>query len=816
MTSRRLWLLVSLLAVPMLLEATTGCFSKPPRPEGAASNAYTCACTCNPGDRVRTVAVQARADDAEERTSDDGIVLGNDDLRLTPAFRVGIRFAALGIPQGAVIQDAYVQFTAGQTDTVATDVTIRIEATDDAQAFAATTGNIGTRTYESAPTIVTWTGVPSWTSGDAGDAQKAAGLGPLVQAVVSRAGWTDASALVLRFDATIGQRLATSFDGTPADAPVLHVSYFDPTADVVAALPVCLPAELNPNITANAGDPDFDGDDDGRVPDAMTSDCENRVENTYKGLIDACGYFPNPGTNCDCTVVATNFYDRDKDGAQDPGEEYYGFVRETCDHQPTVCEPDPVNLPTDPDDPERCNDFDPVGFAGCVADALTQCAAIGTPPHECATDDCLTFVAATNAPNGEPICVAHASEAPPAIAFQLFGRRSTCELSGTSEIKVGDDEREPKQDPFTRGTVEILGGPCAGQSCAVGISTQLAMNPITFDVKWASDPTFNDIIQAGNSVLTAGVVDALGAASLPENSTAGVGRGRRGSGDPQAFEGGNEQALGVTANWAEFACALNGNLSGTVDSEDPEGLCEDGTTICRADSPDCDGIGGGVCTFGAPGDPLVVDVTLAGTLVNQPPTADAGGDRTVECTSPDGASFVLDGTGSSDPDGAGDIRVVSWRQGHRVGPEVGFDRTLAVSVGVGDSEVYVMRVFDAFAQMDEDTATAGVVDTTAPAVFCNAPATIPPPNRPLSFAATATDVCTTSVVPEIVSYECFKLSSTGAKLDKTKTCKVALDGDTITISPPQGVGQHIAWTVQATDGSGNVGEAHCEIEVVRR
>jgi hypothetical protein len=369
---------------------------------------------------------------------------------------------------------------------------------------------------------------------------------------------------------------------------------------------------------------------------------------------------------------------------------------------------------------------------------------------------------------------------------------------------------------FTRGIVELIGGPCAGRSCAVGIPTQLAMNPITFEVKWHSDPTFNDIIQAGNSVLAAGIVDGLGAASLPANSTAGVGRGRRGSGDPQAFEGGNEDPLGVTADWAAFTCALNGNLSGNVDSEDPEGLCDDGTTVCHADSPDCDGIGDGICTFAEPGDPLIVNVTLAGRLINQPPTANAGGDQTVECTSPAGASFVLDGTQSVDPDGAADIRVVSWRQGHRMGPEVGFDRTLPVSLGVGQSQTYVMRVFDAFAQMDENTVTAGVVDTTAPEVFCNAPATIPPPNRPLPFTATATDVCTASVVPEIVSYECFKFSATGAKLDKTKTCKIELDGDTIIISPPQGVGNHIAWTAQATDGSGNVGEVRCEVEVVKR
>ena len=41
---------------------------------------------------------------------------------------------------------------------------------------------------------------------------------------------------------------------------------------------------------------------------------------------------------------------------------------------------------------------------------------------------------------------------------------------------------------------------------------------------------------------------------------------------------------------------------------------------------------------------LSVVVDLHGTLVNQPPTANAGADQTVECTSAAGAEITLDGT----------------------------------------------------------------------------------------------------------------------------------------------------------------------------
>jgi hypothetical protein len=212
---------------------------------------------------------------------------------------------------------------------------------------------------------------------------------------------------------------------------------------------------------------------------------------------------------------------------------------------------------------------------------------------------------------------------------------------------------------------------------------------------------------------------------------------------------------------------------------------------------------------------MKVAVSLDGTLTNQPPTADAGNDQTIECTSPSGAAFVLDGSQSSDPDG--DIRVVSWRADGRVGPEVGFASQLPGTLGVGQSRTFVLRVIDGFGQADEDPVTAAVVDTTPPDVVCNVPTTIPPPNKPLSFKATATDVCTAgTVVPQLVDLECFKLNAKGEKIDKTKTCKTALQGATATISPPQGVGQHIAWTARAFDGSGNVGTTHCEVEVVRK
>ena len=50
-------------------------------------------------------------------------------------------------------------------------------------------------------------------------------------------------------------------------------------------------------------------------------------------------------------------------------------------------------------------------------------------------------------------------------------------------------------------------------------------------------------------------------------------------------------------------------------------------------------------------------------------------------------------------------------------------------------------------------------------------------------------------------------------IDKTKSCKVTLDGPTIIIKNTGGVGQHIVWTATAADPTGNVREVTCEVVV---
>jgi cysteine-rich repeat protein len=132
---------------------------------------------------------------------------------------------------------------------------------------------------------------------------------------------------------------------------------------------------------------------------------------------------------------------------------------------------------------------------------------------------------------------------------------------------------------------------------------------------------------------------------------------------------------------------------------------------------------------------------------------------------------------------------------------------------LGDTAV-TLTVSDGINPAAQCTATVTVVDTTPPVVACNAPATIVPPDAPIAFTATATDNCgPVSVVVE--GYDCWTINGAGKLIDKTESCVVAFAGDTLTINDSGGVGDHITWTVVATDGAGNQSTATCEVEVLK-
>jgi hypothetical protein len=755
MTARDLlWLVLGTVAVPLLIEGGNGCGFQSPAAAPIDDNAYTCGCRCDAAPVTKAVRIVANSDDAEQDGSD--VRLGGNDLHIGPNV-VGLRFVNVGIPKGANIVSAAVQFTANADDAVPTSVAIVGVGDTNSPTFSNTANDISNRprTLPSVP----WSPAP-WLSKEAGPAERTPDLSALLAELVDQQDWSGNSPVVLRFEVGTGQRRPVEFSGDQTRAAVLQVTF---TAPLSVDVPVC----ATPDVVAQ--------NMNGLLPQVVAdADCRGRVTDNVRALGAACGY---PTASCSCELVI-------------PDQGDATFDRDVCED--ATCSAVPVDT--------TCSNFDPNGFWDCVRTGGSEAS-------------CAHFIAANSAGGGAPVCLA--TERTPGMAARLFGNHSTCDVSGSSHIEVGD--REPKHDPHTTGTVDILGDPCPGGGCAVGASIGLAMAPITFSVQFASDPTFFDLSAAGDTTLT--TLDGVDAV-FTQNSVRGTGNGRRGS-DGLAVNALNEQPLTLGIDWVNQGCDLNGNLASTVDGENPVGTCDgDPRTPCTADSPDCDDPGG-PCVFPDHDvEPMSVNVALAGSLVNQPPTATAGADQTVECTSTAGASFILDGS-TTDPDQ--NATLASWRAGSRTGPEVGETLVSEQSLGVGAQQTYVLRVIDTFAQADEDVTHVAVVDTTPPKLTVTvSPASLGPPSHklvPITATVVATDTCDADPVVRlvsIVSNEPDNGLGDGDQPDDIQGATLGADDrDFLLRRERSGTGSGRTYTItySATDASGNTAVRQATVTV---
>src|SRR6266513_2052395 len=109
----------------------------------------TLACVATANAATIEARTAASADDAEEAIATSAVNLSSSDLELiqdgsTPQI-VGMRWIGLPIPQGATITAAYIQFSAKESQTTTTNLTLQAQAVDSAPAFITATGNISTR-----------------------------------------------------------------------------------------------------------------------------------------------------------------------------------------------------------------------------------------------------------------------------------------------------------------------------------------------------------------------------------------------------------------------------------------------------------------------------------------------------------------------------------------------------------------------------------------------------------------------------------------------------------------------------------------------
>ena len=709
--------------------------------DGGSPNSYACSCTCEGGQSTPTLVIAASTDDCEEDVGSSAMNLTGANLRMVQANTqkfVGLRFANVPVPPGAMVQSAFIQFTASGTDSTATDLELLAQDADDAPTFGTDDGNLSVRPETSLANDVEWS-PGAWVSGESGPAEQTPDLSPFLNEVFARSGWMAGNAVVVIIRGS-GRRVASSFDANPANAPKLILTYAVPGSTSVT-LQTCMGSDLNPGLNGGTTP----------TPDQLQTDCSGRVAQTLGHLDSACGY----PSACACNLVA--------DATPKFAE---------------ACTTDCAAVPLAPD----CSNFDPNNGS----------------------------TSATNVDGDAPVCVAHSP-----ITSELFGQKSLCDVSGQISFHSDDDSKTSD----TRGLVEFNGRPCPGQSCEVGMSYVLDADPMTFSSFFGS-ATFRNLASVGESQAGQGALLATdGTGAFGPDSTASSARGTRGS-TQMAVNGSNGDPVQVALRWGADApaCSISGTLVGSVDPELKR--CENAgpsaNQVCTEDS-DCtddDGCSDGVCNCIQVGaTDTTIGLSLDGTLLNQPPSVQAGADQTVECNQAGGAHFDLHATGS---DADGNASLYTWFRGARPGTAVGYVPNLQLEQPVSTTEPYFVRLIDAFAQADEATTHVQVVDTTPPVISCNAPASINPTEKPVSFQATASDICDPSVVPQLTDFECFRVNGSGKVVDKTHACAVTLEGDTIHIAHGNGVGEHIRWTAQVTDGSGNSSSASCETVIARK
>src|SRR5687767_7598080 len=174
-----MWMALGAMALPLLAQGIGGCTFGSPAASPIIENAYTCGCTCGASPRNRAFPIKIGQDDAEQTGAT--VVLNSADLDIGAGL-VGIRFTDLGIPAGAEITSAFIQFNAFESGDAATNVTIAGELSTGAVQFAVVDNDISNRPLTSAS--VPWSPGP-WVAGQSGANQRTPDITSVVQELVN-------------------------------------------------------------------------------------------------------------------------------------------------------------------------------------------------------------------------------------------------------------------------------------------------------------------------------------------------------------------------------------------------------------------------------------------------------------------------------------------------------------------------------------------------------------------------------------------------------------------------------------------------------
>ena len=171
--------------------------------------------------------VSASSDDVEEAedgeiyaTSPDLDIVYDRNAEDRGNQNIGLRFTNIGVPAGAEITEAYIEFAADETSSDATKVSFRGILKSDPATFSEENGSLSANSFTDERII--WE-PGAWTS--VGAKERTDDLSNVVQELVDLSGWESGNAMAFVISGPRGDRVADSYDGEPANAPLLHIKY---------------------------------------------------------------------------------------------------------------------------------------------------------------------------------------------------------------------------------------------------------------------------------------------------------------------------------------------------------------------------------------------------------------------------------------------------------------------------------------------------------------------------------------------------------------------------------------------------------------
>jgi hypothetical protein len=174
-----------------------------------------------------------------EELPDGWLYTTSSDLELTideaDTQVIGLRFTGVAVPADAIVTAAWIEFTTDETDSNPTTLEIAAVAETDAGPFS---GSFGVSVRPTTDATVEWLPDP-WAT--LGAVHATPNLATLVSEVIRLDGWQTGNAMAFTITGN-GERVAESWDGSPAQAPLLHIEYVTGS-------------NAPPNVTAGASEP---------------------------------------------------------------------------------------------------------------------------------------------------------------------------------------------------------------------------------------------------------------------------------------------------------------------------------------------------------------------------------------------------------------------------------------------------------------------------------------------------------------------------------------------------------------------------------